>query len=622
MTVSRLITTGVVMALSSVAAFADGSLNVERFVRTDGRSFEIQLTYVPQAASGAVDVTPQAGSNVVFHERRFKVDPNVPVTVHGTIAESLSTVEVVTFRSACCSHEATTMIAPSVGRALAVLRDAELTDGEPLDVTVEALGRDKQRLSSPVPVRLEVTSTRGLLRSKPGEPWAPTVGLDIAPGNPVESHLEYQPEAFWGGRGTITSKLLLKQDSVSGLSLLNVSDSFTIFPAWWVCFFATIIGALLWSLFGVMRNHKSLPLKKRIFAPHEEWLIGAASGAVAYAILVGAHFAGFGEINRNNPWGFVLVGVLVSVGGAETMLKRIIKQESGSEGAAAKDGTSADERFAAAVIDLRRRIDRHVIGEKIDDPQSLYAFVEKQIQPLYVGAYRDSLRTSIKCRRMAEYAQFCLRTEVTVMPPSIAVEIPPFAVEYTDPLIAGITTNEQSRQQVLLHATLSVGSQSWRLNADKSGLQIVDPSKLAKYPGLPEFIKIVINDVEKRMFHMRYELPLVDALVKEKPKVRTHTVWCRPAEDDVFSYTAFRPTRGITFDASFPPTVSAQAALFGLSASFEEDSMAVRKRLAVAHASTTEWLLPGHGVDLAWNGLSENMPVSDPVTNYDDVNQC
>jgi hypothetical protein len=609
------------MTLAATGVFADGVLNVERFVRTDGRSFDIQLTYAREAGGNAVEVTAQASSNVFLQERRFKVEPNTPYIVRGNVSESGSAVEIVTFHSTCCS-EATTIIAPSVGRALTVSHEKELTDGEALDVTVEAVGRDQQHLTSPVPVRLEIVATRGLLRSRPGEPWRSALPIDVSPGNPIESHLEYEPGAFWGGRGTITAHLLLERGSVSDLSLLNSTDRFTIFPAWWVCFFATITGALLWSVFGVIRNHKSLPLKKRLFAPREEWLIGATSGAVAYAILIGAHFAGFGEINRDNPWGFVLVGMLVSVGGAETMLKRIIKQESGAEGTPVKDGTSADERFAAAVIDLRRRIDHHVIGEEIDDPRSLYAFVEQKIQPLYVGSYRDGLRIAIRCRRTQEHAQFCIRTEVTVMPPTIAVGIPPLTVEYTDPLLQGVNNNEQSREQVLLHATLAVGSLSWRLNADKSGLELVDRSKLAQYPGLLEFIEVVINDADKRMFHLRYELPLPEALVKEKAKIRTHTVWRRPAEDDVFSFTAFRPTRGIHLDASFPSTVIAQAALFGLSDSFEEEAMAVRRRPAVAHASTAEWLLPGHGVDLAWHGLAAATPASDPVADYDDVSQC
>jgi hypothetical protein len=623
MTAKRLIAATAVVTLSAIRVFAGGGVNAERFVRTDGRSFEIQLDIQPadiRQTADAVDVTVQASSNVFFHERRFKVEPNTPYTVRGNVSESGSAVEIVTFHSACCG-EATTILAPSAGRALAVSHENELTDGEPLDVSVEALGRDKQHLTSPVPVRLEISATRGLLRSRPGETWKQAVAIDISAGNPIESHLEYQPDAFWGGRGTIAAQLLLKGGSVSDLSLLSYADGFTILPAWWVCFLATISGALLWSVFGVIRNHKSVPLKKRLFAPREEWLIGAASGAVGYAILIGAHFAGFGEVNRNNPWGFVVVGMLVSVGGAETILKRIIRQESGAEDTPVKDGTSADERFAAAVIDLRRRIDHHVIGEEIDDPRSLYAFVEQKIQPLYVGSYRDGLRIAIRCRRTQEDAQFCIHTEVTVMPPTIAVGIPPLAVEYTDPLLQGIHNNQQSREQVLLHATLTVGSLSWRLNGDKSGLEIVDRAKLAQYPGLPEFIEVVINDADKRIFHLRYELPLPEAIVNEKAKIRTHTVWRRPAEDDVFSFTAFRPTRGINLDASFPSTVIAQAALFGLSNSFEEEAMAVRRRPGVAHAGTPEWLLPGHGVDLAWHGLA-GAPASDPVADYDDVSQC
>jgi hypothetical protein len=589
----------ILICFSSSAALSQpkGVLHTDSFIRgSGGLPTGISVVYVPDNPANLAKAMMfvASSSDVTAKPAHLELQPNVAASVELQFHTMDFAEESVTVQSACCPS-VKVVIEPGANHQLMISTPADVSDRDVFAVTVSANDAEGKALKCRESLEVYLAPAGGQIRGDESKPWEQSATTRVGPGNVLAARFQVRPAALLGGHGDLNAQLRTPE----GVVLLSKTTTFAIATSPAVNFIATIVGALLWTLVRISAT-KPREGTTRLSGRTADFLTAALSGVVAFFLALGLEKADLGvAVDRTRPWGFAVLGLLISFGGAENFLRR------SSKGDAAKEPESpagAGTDVVAALSDLRRTFNKNVLGINVDDPNSLYSFVERHVNPLYAGTHREAESVVMTCRRAGEEAEFDVLIDTTLTPPAIARTIEPIKIWYQEPLLPGVTDKTQGRQRQLVNLTFDLVGCHYASNTERTELvrQTV-PGK-----GHEDFPASIPIDVEitGKSIKFEYALEVPESLRKGPFGFKARTVWRRPTDADFFTWTVFRPTRVFNFDCHFPDDVLVQVDSFSLtSAASSSDSLLPEPTYGSAHVSMRDWLLPGHGVVIIWASL-------------------
>jgi hypothetical protein len=590
---------GAVVSLGfAVAAFAGtppaGVLRTDTFIRgSSGLPATINVTYVSSSPANAApaDVTIVSSADVAVTPARLQLVPGTPAEVRLQFRSVDFAEEFIEMQSACCPPVRVD-IEPGNDHQLALALPDGVSDDEPFDVRVSATDAKGNALKCRTALDLEVSVTRGQVRYGADGPWGSTAKAAVGPGNVLVALFSVRPSALLGGTGTVNATLRTSGKTV----LLAKSSSFAISAHLLIDVVAAMVGAILFTLIRILSS-KPVSGRSRFRNRGAEFGVALAAGAVAVILALGLDKAELGvNIDRTRPWGFAVLGLLLSFGGVETFLRRAMKSGADEKSAAAPTD------IAQALGDLRRTIDKRFIGTAVEDKDSLYTYVENHVSPLYAGAHREQEGIVFQCRRVDQAAQFDLTLDTRLQPPALPGRpIEPIEIGYQEPLLPNITSVSDVRSRQLVELQLTLAGVRYRSNDERTLLVPENPAKLPN--DFPKEIEIVVT-VKERYAVFRYAVEVPESLTAKPFDYKARTVWFRPTDPDFFTFTVSRPTRVFTLVCNFPDDVLLQVGQFALTDKIDSESILPEPKLGTANVRMTDWLLPGHGVVVVWPSLA------------------
>lgn len=579
---------------STASAQPKGTLQTDSFIRgSSGLPSTISVTYVPSdpASTAKATVHVVTSSDVSADPARLELEPNAATPVRLQFRTIDFAEESVTLQSSCCPS-VKVVIEPGANHQIAITTPSDVTDREEFMVTVSATDAEGKALKCREALEVYLATAGGQIRRDDGSTLAPSATAHVGPGNVLTARFRVRPAAFFGGRGELNAQLR----TTDGTVLLAKTSPFTIATSQFNNFLATILGALLWTFIRIFTT-KPPPATTRFAGRAAEVAVAILSGIAAFVLALGLEKADLGlAVDKTRPWGFAVIGLLISFGGVEAIIRRSWKGDPPKE-----QPIIPTENVVDAIADLRRTIDKRVLGKDVDDSKSLYSFIEKHVNPLYAGAQREEENVVVTCTRAGEEAEFNLFLETTLTPPSFAATIDPITIRYQELRLPKVTTAEEARQQQLVSFMFEVAGIRYTSNPERTLMLPTGKTPPADFPpSIPIDVKIGEN---KTSISFGFQVDVPPSMRSKPFSYKSETVWRRSTAPDFFTWAVFRPTRVFNFDCHFPDDVLIQADSFSLTSTTPENLIPAPK-CGSAHISVRDWLLPGHGVVVMWSSLA------------------
>jgi hypothetical protein len=293
------------------------------WVVTPGKEFKIDffLQPVEPTFNQPVPVVMEQTDLIDYTPRSFKVRPGERVTVRAMIlqpSQGLSQIIYTTSAPGWVTPWVTVNSGFQAGLSLTLpaMMDSGTVGFFSVQFVDEATGK-RVALGAPTSLLIEASSAE--IRYG-GGPWSRVLKLDLLSGANSSPVLELRPNYWPPGRGALKAELRLNSQRIIADKVVELVCA----PSWWSALLMAAIGGLLWSLYSLAKDFKTITTgpRRRIAAQLALTLFGGLfAGSLAYLL---ASWDIFGiRVDTSSLRGFVFLGFLFAYIGVDSLMKGI-----------------------------------------------------------------------------------------------------------------------------------------------------------------------------------------------------------------------------------------------------------------------------------------------------------
>jgi hypothetical protein len=296
-----------------------------------GVPFHMVVTYYVPAKHDAdvlpvTKVTTDNTGDVTYSPTDFTLAANERKDVTVIVKRTQSGLAELTLTDDCCDDPRLSVDTGFRGRF-------KWDAGAPLEsqvsqwATIAVVDGADRPLPLDAPIKLNVRSSGALIRYSGQASWSSELTADLAPGSTGSPTIEIRPQPMSSTEGTLQVRAFLNDES---LVLVDTPLRFKIIPPTWIRLGATILGALVYTLFQLsktIKGHLGSALVRAVAA-------GIFAGIFGWA-LADWNLLGI-KTDPEHLTGYFVLGILTAYAGVEPVLDRFAKRRAAHD--AEKDG--------------------------------------------------------------------------------------------------------------------------------------------------------------------------------------------------------------------------------------------------------------------------------------------
>ncbi len=293
------------------------------WVVTPGKEFKIDFNLLPVEPTfhQPVPVDMEQTDLIDYTPRSFKINPGERVTVKATILQPSQGLSQIIYTTSAPGWATRWVTVNSGFRAgLSLTLPASIDSGTISFFSVQFLDEATgKRVTLDAPTSLVIEATSAEIRRGNG-PWSRVLTLDLMSGANSSPVLELKPNSWPPGPGALKAELRINSQRIIADKVVEFSGA----PSWWSALIMAAVGGLLWSLYSVAKDFKTIATGPRrgIVAQLALTLFGGLfAGSFAY-LLASWDVLGI-RVDTSSLRGFVFFGFLVAYVGVDSLMKGI-----------------------------------------------------------------------------------------------------------------------------------------------------------------------------------------------------------------------------------------------------------------------------------------------------------